>query len=525
MKVLLILGFIPAIAAARPNILILFADDLGRYASAYADPEQPSPNDLLRTPVFDRIAREGTLFHNAFVSAPSCTPSRGALYTGRHFFRNGSFSQLHSRWQQGVPDPGRNIVGMPAVLKNHGYHVGWTLKTHIPTHLMGGKEGHHQKAGTMISHFSQAVTRQPENRDKALDQVRQNFRDFLAKREGDQPLFYSFNPTNTHRPWVPGSGKALWNLDPESLKGRLPPFLPDHHVIREDFADYLGEAMAFDAACGVLLEELERLGEQDDTIVIISGDHGAPGFPRGKTEVHDFGSRVLLAVRWPSRFTAGNVIHAPVSLVDLAPTVLAAAECDSPDDPDGQNLVPVLCNEAGPQTLRGWALIGREVHYGDARDEYLPYPVRALRTADWLYVRNFKPTRWPMGAPRAAAATPQPDFSAFASKTGIAYSDFDASPTKAWMLLRPDDPELQAIRALSIDKRPGEELYDLRKDPHQQQNLAADPAHTEDLKRLRAALMKELRTGKDPRLEDDFDRPPYCIPSHWPPRKPATPGR
>ena len=91
-----------AAPAGKPNILLLFADDLGRYASAYADPEKPSPNDILSTPVFDRIAKEGALFQNAYVSVPSCTPSRAALVTGRHFFRNGSHSQLHFPWQKGA---------------------------------------------------------------------------------------------------------------------------------------------------------------------------------------------------------------------------------------------------------------------------------------------------------------------------------------------------------------------------------------------------------------------------------------
>jgi hypothetical protein len=113
-------------AAEKPNIVLLFADDLGRYASAYADPAKPSPNDIVRTPVFDRIAAEGARFDHAFVSVPSCTPSRGALYTGRHFFRNGSFSQLHSRWAKGAPDPSDSILGMPVALERAGYHIGWS---------------------------------------------------------------------------------------------------------------------------------------------------------------------------------------------------------------------------------------------------------------------------------------------------------------------------------------------------------------------------------------------------------------
>ncbi len=509
--VLLLLGALSAFAADRPNILLLFADDLGRYASAYADPQQPSPNDIIKTPVFDQVAEAGVRFDHAFVSAPSCTPSRGALYTGRHFFRNGSFSQLHSRWQKGTPDPSEKIVGMPATLGKVGYHIGWSHKWHIPERLIGGKQNHYGKAGNRISTYSQQVTKKPDSKDEILEAVRENFRSFLADRKAGQPFFYSFNPTNTHRTWVQGSGKELWGLDPDKLKGKLPPFLPNNDIVREDFADYLGEAMAFDAACGVILDELKAIGEEDNTLVVISGDHGIPGFPRGKCNVHDFGSRVLLAMRWPGKIKKERVIGTPVSLIDLAPTFLAAAGTESPDNPDGENLLPVL-GGACEGNLRGWALIGREVHVGSAREGFLPYPVRALRTADFLYVRNFKPDRWPMGDPKMADDE-NPDFDQIDKNTRAAYADIDASPTKTWLIRNQDADGLELVLREAWEKRPAEELYHLGFDPDQIENVADDPARAADLERLRKQLMTELEKGKDPRLTDAFDRPPYCIKS------------
>lgn len=493
----------------KPNILLLFADDLGRYASAYADPAHPSPNDLLSTPVFDRIAKEGARFQNAFVSAPSCTPSRGALYTGRHFFRNGSFSQLHSRWTKGAPDPSDAIVGMPEMLARAGYQIGWSHKWHIPERLMRGKGHQYSPFGNRISTFSRQVTNKPDSRDDIFVSVRGNFQAFLADRKGEQPFFYSFNPTNTHREWVRGSGKKLWGLDPDKLKGKLPPFLPDNEVVREDVADYLGEAMAYDQACGVIIDELERMGELDNTIIVISGDHGIPGFPRGKCNVHDFGSRVLLTMRWPKRIEAGRVVETPVSLVDLAPTFLAAAGTESPDDPDGQNLLPALAAGGSDKDLRGWALIGREVHVGSGREGFLPYPVRALRTPGFLYVKNFKPDRWPMGDPKGAAGDAMPDFDELCHNTRIAFADIDSSPTKAWMVHHRNDADVLPMLAFAWEKRPAEELYDLAKDPHQMKNLAGDPAYAETLAKLGGQLMAEMGNGKDPRLDDAFDRPPY----------------
>lgn len=502
-----------ASASERPNILFLFADDLGRYASAYADPDHPSPNDLIDTPVFDRLSAEGARFDQAFVSAPSCTPSRGAVYTGRHFFRNGSAAQLHNPWAGGEPDPFDEVNGMPNTLAAAGYHIGWSHKWHLRKSLIGGDGNHYAARGARVNRFSQEVdgADDPDAAKRAiLDEVRGNFRDFLDARESGQPFFYSFNPTNTHRKWVRGSGAELWDLDPDELEGRLPPFLPDVAAVREDLADYLGEAMAFDAACGVILTELKERGELDTTLVVSSGDHGIPGFPRAKCEVHDFGARVPLAMRWPDHIEHGRVIDVPVSLVDLAPTFLAAAGTRSEDDPNGQNLLPALAPGGDASGLRGWALIGRERHVGSAREHHLPYPVRALRTGDFLYVRNFKPARWPMGHPGVLRdEDADPDFRPLANDTRLAFADIDASPTKAWMILNRDSPEVEASLPYAWRKRPAIELYDLRKDPHQMHNIADDPGYAEIQRGLEQQLTAELRANRDPRLDDAFDRPPY----------------
>lgn len=500
-------------AEKRPNILLMFADDLGRYASAYADPKNPSPNDIIRTPVFDRIAREGALFQHAFVSVPSCTPSRAALMTGRHFFRNGSHSQLHHPWQKGVPDPFAQVVGMPVTLQQNGYHIGHSLKLHIHDRIIGGKENLYNSAGQKINEYSEVLTKADDKeaaKKQIFDEVRGNFRKFLDRRDQGQPFYYSFNPTNTHRLWVRGSGKALWGLNPDDLKGKMPPVLPDVPEIREDMADYLGEAMAFDAACGVLIAMLEEMGELDNTIIVISGDHGIPGFPRGKTNVHDFGSEVLLAIRWPEKIAASRVVQVPVSLIDIAPTFLAAANLTSPDQPNGQSLLPALAPGADDSRLRGWALIGRERHADRAREDQLPYPVRAIRTKDVLYVKNFKADRWPMGAPYQVTQDSAPSFEVLAKNTYAAFPDMDMSPTKAWMVEHRHDPEMKTFLDFAWEKRPEEELYDLKLDPHQTKNLAKDPQYYQILGRMRDQLTKELFANDDPRLQDDaFDRPPY----------------
>jgi arylsulfatase A-like enzyme len=351
-------------------------------------------------------------------------------------------------------------------------------------------------------------------KQQILDEVRANFRKFLDRREKNQPFYYSFNPTNTHRLWVRGSGKALWGLNPDDLKGKMPPVLPDAPELREDMADYLGEAMAFDAACGVLVQMLEEMGELDDTIVMISGDHGIPGFPRGKTNVHDFGSEVLLALRWPKKIAASRVVRVPVSLIDIAPTFLDAAHLKSPDQPNGQSLLPALVAGGDDSRLRGWALIGRERHADRAREDQLPYPVRAIRTKDFLYVKNFKADRWPMGAPYQVTDDAAPSYDVLTKNTYAAFPDMDMSPTKAWLVEHRKDPALKSFLSFAWEKRPEEELYDLRVDPHQTKNLAQDPQHYTTLGRLRDQLTRELIANDDPRLQNDaFDRAPYHVKS------------
>ena len=229
-----------------------------------------------------------------------------------------------------------------------------------------------------------------------------NFRSFLADREPDQPFCYWWGPTNTHREWQKGSGKALWGLDPDALTGRLPAFLPDVHDVREDVCDYLGECMAVDRGLGVLLGMLEEMGELDDTLVVISGDHGIPGVPRGKCNLYDLGCEVALAARLPGTIPGGRVADDMVNLMDVAPTFLEVAGVEQPAGMPARSLMDVLGSDGSGQVSaeRTCAVTGRERHVATARDRNLPYPHRAIRTHDFLYIRNFAPDRWPMGDPR-----------------------------------------------------------------------------------------------------------------------------
>lgn len=506
----------------RPNILFAFADDWGRYAGAYAEADGPGTiNDVVRTPHFDRLASEGVLFRKAFVSAPSCTPCRSALVSGQHFWRTGRGAILRGAvWDGSQPS-------FPLLLHKAGYHIGETYKVWSPGTPNDGPFGAgkyaYEKAGRRFNQFSQTVTRLVAQgvelnaaKQQLYDEVRQNFDHFLADRKPGQPFCYWFGPTNVHRQWVKGSGQRLWGINPDDLQGKLPPFLPDVPVVREDLADYFGEIAAFDAALGVLLERLEQIGELDNTLVVVSGDHGAPGFPYGKCNLYDFGSSVSLAVRW-SQAKPGRVIDDLVSLTDLAPTFLELGGVDIPEPMTGQSLVGLLKSDKSGQVdpRRTAVFVGRERHVENARADYSPYPQRAIRTHDFLYIINFRPDRWPLGDPYRLNNDNPPSIQELTNMTRVTLPDEDAGPTKAWLVQSRNDPRWKAHFNWVYGKRPREELYDLKADPHQANNVAADPKYAQHRAALERQLLAELKRTGDPRLIDDghyFETPPLAGP-------------
>ena len=519
-------------AAGRPNVLFAFADDWGRYASAYAAIEKGGLSDLVSTPNFDRVATEGVLFTNAFVNAPSCTPCRSSLLSGQYFWRTGKGAILQgAHWDTEIPT-------YPTMLDKAGYHIGYSNKVWSPGDNpdapFGGPKNKYNARGSLENGFSQYLSRNRDDVEAAkgrlLDEVRGNFQDYVAKREDDEPLCYWWGPTNCHRKWIQGSGSEFWGIDPELLKGKVPAFLPDVPIVREDLADYLGEVQAFDAGLGVLLDELERMGELDTTMIIVSGDHGAPGFPNGKCNLYDFGTHVPLAIRLPGQFPADRVVHDFVSLPDLTPTILELAGEEIPDVMTAKSLIPILKSDRSGvvEPLRDAVIVGRERHVAAARNDWMPYPQRAIRTRNFLYIRNFKPDRWPMGTGPGYGApkTEMPKFETLRENTFAAFGDLDASPSKAWIVINCEDDSMQRkYFDYAFGQRPAEELYDLRTDSDQIFNVAGESRYAEAKQDLSERLMEVLKNSGDPRVTGDgsaFDKPPFASPYSNPTRrKPA----
>lgn len=519
------LPFIQELSAAepkRPNILFFFADDWGRYASIYADANGPGGiNDVVRTPNFDRIARSGVLFRNAHVNAPSCTPCRSSLLSGQYFWRTGRGAILRGAvWDETIP-------AYPLLLKDAGYHIGKTYKVWSPGSPAdapyGGQKFSYQKSGGRFNQFSQNVTKligqgvKPDDaKEELYSEIRGNFAAFLEACPADQPFCYWFGPTNVHRSWTKGSGKNLWGIDPDQLKGKMPAYLPDVPEVREDLADYFGEIAAWDAGIGVLLKQLEESGELENTLIVISGDHGAPGFPHGKCNLYGFGTGVSLAISGPG-VNGGRVVDDFVNLTDLAPTFLEAGNVPVPEVMTGRSLWPVLKSEASGlvDPERTWVVTGRERHVEIARADYSPYPQRAIHTADHLLIVNFRPERWPLGDPYRLDGDDVPTAEEITNSTRVTHPDEDAGPTKAWLVGVRNSPEWKSHYDWVYGKRPKYELYDRRKDPHETKNVAEDPEYADVKAALEMQLLAELKRTGDPRMIDDgvyFETPPLAGP-------------
>ena len=510
-----------AAPAKPPNVVFLFADDWGRHASCYAKLDsRPGINSVIKTPNIDAVAARGAIYKNAFVNAPSCTPCRSAILSGRYFFNCGRGAILNgAAWDESIPS-------FPLLMRDAGYHIGKTHKVWSPGNPsdapFGRQKYAYEKAGRRFNNYSEVVTAAVKKGQSLADakaellaEVAGNFDAFLKTRDPGKPLLYWFGPTNVHRMWVRGSGKALWGIDPDSLEGKLPANLPDAPEVREDFADYLGEAQAFDAYVGVIVKKLADAGELDNTILVISGDHGAAGFPNGKCNLYDFGTNVALITSVPGG-VGGRVVDDFVNLMDLCPTFLEAASLPIPPGVNGKSLLPLMRADKSGQIdpTRDSVITGRERHVDSARAGNLPYPSRALRTRDYLYIRNFAPDRSPMGDAQLAGG-PAPDKGKLTNDTRYGYPDMDAGPTKAFLVEHRADPKFEFFHKLAFAGRPAEELYDLKSDPGQVKNVAADPAFAAAKAEMATRLVAKLTAAGDPRVLDKscrFDRMPFTTP-------------
>jgi N-sulfoglucosamine sulfohydrolase len=442
------------------------ADDWGYgHASAYGC-------KWINTPAFDRVAKEGLLFTRAYTPNAKCAPSRACLLTGRNSW------QLEAACNHICFFPPKFKTWAEA-LAEHGYFVGKTTKGWGP----GVANDEAGKPRQMAGRPFEAEKTEPPARGIGNSDYAGNFADFLEAVPANKPWCFWYGGVEPHRGFEVGSGvakggKRLSDID------RVPGYWPDNETVRNDMLDYGYEVEHFDRHLGRMLEQIEQRGDLDNTLIIVTSDHGMP-FPRCKGNAYEASNHVPLAIMWKGTIRPGRMCGDYVSFVDLAPTILEAAGVEWKDT-GMQPIVGIGLDDVFRQTrrirsAREYVLIGQERH-DVGRPHDWGYPIRGIVMNDVLYLRNYETTRWP-------ACNPE---------TG--YLNCDGGATKTVVLQGRTDPNQNKYWQLCFGKRPAEELYDLKRDPDCVKNLAADPQHQQLKQQLVEQMVAELKAQEDPRM-------------------------
>lgn len=489
---------------SRPNILVAISDDQSYpHASAYG-------YEAISTPNFDRVARMGVLFRNAFTPAPGCSPMRAAFLTGRNIWQiehagthASSFSTKYEVYQKRLEDA--------------GYFVGYTGKGWAPGNWKASGRDRNP-AGPEYSKIKLDSPQGIRNTDYAG-----NFEEFLAQRPKDRPFSFWYGGSEPHRGFKKGIGRAN-GLDPSKVK--VPSFLPDTPEIRDDILDYCYEIQWFDHHLGRMLDALEAAGELDNTIVIVTSDNGM-AFPRAKANVYEYGIHMPLAVCWPDSVSGKRTVDDLVNLIDLTATIYEATGVEPPRDPpiSGHSIMNILKSEKQGivEASRDAVFSGRERH-SSSRFNSLGYPQRCIRTHEFLYIRNFRPERWPAGAPqkfgKGSYAEETDTVGGVLGPMHSGYHDIDKCPTLSFLIDQRANAEFGHFLSLSVDRRPAEELFDIREDPGCIKNLAGDNNYSKIKDQLSDRLIRYLKRTNDARViaadgGDIWETYPRYSPLRW----------
>jgi arylsulfatase A-like enzyme len=435
----------------RPNILYVILEDIGPNLACYGEP-------LIRTPNLDRFASESIRFTSAYATCPVCSASRSALMTGCYQTQIGAHQHRTWEWnKKPLPAPVRHISEW---FRDAGYFT-CNLQP-----AKGPKNGLHGAAGSGkidLNFFLNAPEKQ-----KFFEGTDWN------QRKPDQPFFAHITIMETHK----GAGWKLARrqpkselVDPEKLK--LAAYYPDSPVARDEYANYLDVIHLSDGYVGQLLDRLEREGLRDNTIVVISSDHG-PLF-RGKQFLYDGGTHIPLIVRFPDGKGAGTVDERFVSGIDFTPTMLGFGGISTPaGSVQGQDIFASSYRE------RDYIFTARD------RMDISIDRMRAVRTRQFKYIRNYFP------------AIPY-----------MQHNPYKEQEYPTWNLVKEWNKQgkLNHEQALfAAAEKPIEELYDLAADPDEVRNLAADPARHQTLQQLRGLVDGFVREN-DARVtpEDPLD--------------------
>jgi uncharacterized sulfatase len=393
------------------------------------------------TPNIDGLASEGMRFTDCFQAAPMCSPTRHNIYTGLYPVKSGAYPN-HTYAKPGT----KSVVHY---LKPLGYRVALSGKRHI--------------APQDVFPFESL----PGNKNPDFEAVDS----FLEECRRDDQRFCLFLCSNEpHTPYNKGDASRY---DADSLE--LPPYFVDTPETRENMTKYLAEITYYDGQVGQCLELLDKYELADDTLIIVVSEQGS-SFPFGKWTCYDTGLQSAFIARWPGKITAGSVNNALIEYVDILPTYIELAGGTPDAILDGKSLVPVLMGESdehkqhvfGEMTTRG--IINGSETFG----------IRSVRSRQFKYIWNFTPE-----IPFQNACTKSPVFQSWKNKA--------------------TDDEDAADKVRRYEHRPGEELYDVSKDPYEWNNLADDTQYADVKSELRGALLAWMKATGDQGQQTELD--------------------
>jgi arylsulfatase A-like enzyme len=459
---------------AVPNILFCIADDATwNHMSAYG-------SKFVNTPAFDRVAKEGLLFQNAYTPNAKCGPSRSIVLTGRNTW------QLEEAANHLAYFPTK-FKTLPEALSEKGYHVGFTGKGWAPGTALN-EDG--SKRQLLVKPYNKIKTSPPTKGINKVDYAT-NFENFLKNKKDNDPFYFWYGGHEPHRKYEYGTGVSIGKKKLSDLDSVFP-YWPQSDVVKNDVLDYAFELEYFDQQLGKILQILEEKGELDNTIIVVTSDNGMP-FPRVKGLSYEHSNHLPLAVMWKDGIkNPGRVVQDYVSFVDFAATFADVAGYSAQElgmkPIQGKSFVPFFDSkkEDNISPEKDYVLLGQERH-DVGRPNDVGYPVRGIVKDGFMYLINYKSDRWPAGNP----------------ETG--YTNTDGSPTKTEILELKRQGKNTAYWELNFGKHPEEELYQVSVDEHCMNNLAAKEDYLSTKNELKTILETELKNQKDPRMFGNGD--------------------
>lgn len=424
-----------------PNVVLFLTDDHGkRDTGCYG-------NDVIRTPSIDRLAEEGMRFDQSFAITATCVPARASLYTGLGPHRHGAHVN------HGFVQPG--IDTLPEMLGQQGYRVLLAGKTHIRPEEAFPFE---------------YIDTEGDWTATIMDDDSEVAQFLRGEASDDQPFCLVIATNDPHVPWPT---KAEYDTSDVLLH----PYLLDTPETRQAVTNYYTDVERMDRELGRTLDLLDEVGLAENTLFMYTSDQG-PQLPHAKWELYDYGINVPFVVRWPAQVEDGATTDAMISSVDVLPTILEAAAVTPSPDLDGQSFLPVL-----HQDQDRYRDVVFATHTRDGMMNY--YPMRAVRTEEYKYIRNLAPER--------AFTNHITNSNQFKERGG-------AGLFNSWLERANQDPSAQD-RIRSYQQRPEEELYDLREDPGELDNRATDFA----LQSVKGDLRGQLEAWMQQQGDDGRD--------------------